>query len=240
MKVRYVVATATVLLLVSCGSETGLKGSDDSVEATTPSAESVGPGPTETSEPQTGTERSPVPLCDPPLDVDEVAPPYLVDASGIDEFGAFTGCGTPEGGLPVLALAEPPSGWPFDDLEERLQVRYDALTTNKLGGSLWSSEPTALKLSVNAGQLIVDIPAAFLAELSPSSGNAWATTQPLVWTGFLEADVDQVLLTLDGDPAALAEVFQTDPAGTSFDRESFAQQLEYGGYRQIYEEATHS
>lgn len=162
--------------------------------------------PLPTSPPTTTTVRS-GPECGFPLNVDDWQPIDLFDptTSASVPFGAFTDCEE----MPVLAFGPVPVGWHGATLTERLQLRYDALTENRLGGYPWP-HPGSATVRIVGSTAIIDLPADFLDGVVIAPGSS-GVTFPLWWTAFLEPGIDRVRLELGGSVGALAARFEADP-----------------------------
>lgn len=91
-------------------------------------------------------------------------------------------------------------------VEQRVQARYNLLTTNRLGGLRWPHPGTA-SIHVTDGLAIVDLPSGFFEDFALESGSSLAL-YALFWTAFLDQGIDKVRLKLNGSAAAMATLMQ--------------------------------
>lgn len=164
--------------------------------------------------------------CDPPLATANFKKPAGINPDGVSQFGAFTGCAIPDQrGYTILAMPPTPSGWNSKSVSQRLTLRYNAFTTNKLGGVFEWPHPGAVSVSVQGGVATVNLPADFYDDVIVAPGGAYAIGLPLFWAGFLEPSIQKVQLTLDGDAQALADKFEASVEATTMPRSRYESQL---------------
>lgn len=162
--------------------------------------------------------------CDPALRVKSYQQPWNVNPDGVSQFGAFTGCVTPQRNYPILAKPATPAGWNDKPVQQRLSLRYNTLTTNKLGGFDWP-HPGNVTVRYQGGTATIDLPADFYDGVIVAPGSSFATGLPVFWTGFLESSVTEVHLTLGGDAEALADRWESTLGATKMTRTRYEHQL---------------